>query len=567
MALTYAETRDEETLRLLDRLIDDFIEQCQQPGSAASACPRQTLFFFPGGMASRLTRATRKFVDGAAGPPPPFQYDPVWVVPQTLLGGARDLAMHRDSLGTFRDKGDRIIIADDVLSLAECTPHDGLIDWARNNNVDLFVFPWDWRRRLDETVTFFVRKFLPHFKARVQAAGCPDPLARFALVGHSFGGMIANLILRGNDPVLQTLTHVITVATPFYGYSGQVHRWFEGEDYLNLFGMFEQDMMETIASLPALYTLHYLDEQTFISNEAALRSGDYPIPDYPSLDVATPGLRADPYNPQTYGSLVRYPGLIGFDVAELDYAKLELRTLASPMDPALLAKFHNIRGVRTRSDDKTPVNNTVGNVTWDWIPSNFDADDDPPIEDDANRLPGDGTQPGWTTCMVTNAARCVTVKGSTIDHAFLMNHTGVLQAIQAILCPEGATVNPRKTREPEPAADEEVVEFFRWLSENLPAIRALKVKSFEDPRFQELLGPARRMRLPSIARRFISDVMMRPGPKGLRPEEGDAGPGKRQGTAGRQVALATPPSMDAGEAKPAPRPPQRKPQTRKKQRP
>ena len=165
--------------------------------------------------------------------------------------------MHRDSVGTFRDKGDRIIIADDVLSLAGCAPHDGLIDWARNNNLDLFVFPWDWRRRLDETVTFFVGKFLPHFQARVQAAGRPDPLARFALVGHSFGGMIANLILRGNAPIVQTLTHVITVATPFYGYPGQVHRWFEGDSYLNFFGLFEQAMMETIASLPALYALHY----------------------------------------------------------------------------------------------------------------------------------------------------------------------------------------------------------------------------------------------------------------------------------------------------------------------
>ena len=411
MPLSYAETRDQDTLRLLNRLIDKFIKQSKQQADATSGCARQTLFFFPGGMASRLTRATKKFVDGAAGPPPPFNYDPVWVTPMTPLGGAVDLAMHRDSVGTFRDKGDRIIIADDVLSLAGCAPHDGLIDWARNNNLDLFVFPWDWRRRLDETVTFFVGKFLPHFQARVQAAGRPDPLARFALVGHSFGGMIANLILRGNAPIVQTLTHVITVATPFYGYSGQVHRWFEGDSYLNFFGLFEQAMMETIASLPALYALHYLDEQTFIANEAALRSGPYPIPDYPSLDTTTYGLRADPYNPQTNGSLVRYPGLIGFSITELDYAKLELRTLASPMDPTLLRKFHNIRGVKTTSDQKTPVNDTVGNVTWDWIPPNFDADDISPIEDHANRVPGDGTQPAWTTCMVTNAARCVTVKG------------------------------------------------------------------------------------------------------------------------------------------------------------
>jgi hypothetical protein len=512
------------------------------------------MFFFPGGMASRLTRATKKFVDGAAGPPPPFTYKPVWVIPDTFLGGARDLAMHRDSAGTFRDKGDRIIIADEAVGLLGCTPHDGLIDWAKNNNVDLFVFPWDWRRRLDETVTFFVRKFLPHFRAYVQSKGCPDPLARFALVGHSFGGMIANLILRGNDPIMQNLTNVITVATPFYGYSGQVHRWFEGEDYLNFFGLFKQDMMETIASLPGLYTLHYMDEQTFIANEAALRGGVYPIPDYPSLDATNNVFRADPYNPQTYASLVRYPGLTGFAMAELDYAKLEFRTLASPMDPTLLKKFHNIRGVKTESDGKTPVNNTVANVTWDWIPSNFDANDEPPILDNKNLLPGDGTQPAWTTCLVTNGGRCVTVTGENIEHAFLMNRAGVLEAIQAILCPEGGAVSPEETPEPEPASDEEIVDFLEWLSQNRLQVRGLE--SFDDPKFRKLLEPRFSNRLPNIARRFISDVMNRPGPKGLRPPGGDGG--DREGR-----APETPQAMEAGGPKRAPRPPQRKPSKKK----
>ena len=83
--------------------------------------------------------------------------------------------MHRDSTGTFRDKDDRIIVADAALSFADCTPHDGFITWCGNNNVDLFVFPNDWRRRMDETATFFVGKFLPFFRAHVQGAGCPDP--------------------------------------------------------------------------------------------------------------------------------------------------------------------------------------------------------------------------------------------------------------------------------------------------------------------------------------------------------------------------------------------------------
>jgi hypothetical protein len=387
---------------------------------------------------------------------------------------------------------------------------------------------------LEETVKFFVGKFLPFFRAYVQKEGGPDPLTRFALVGHSFGGMVANLILRGNQPILATMTHVITVGTPFYGYSGQVHRWFEGEPLLNLFGLFEQDMMETIASLPALYVLHFLDEDTYTNttNQAALmQDPDFPLPGYPSRDATTANLRADPYNPQTSGALVRYPTLTGFDRAELDYARLQFQQLASPMAPDLLQKFYNIRGVRTEHDGETPVRNTAGSVTWDWVPTNFNASDESPIVDgapvpvDGAPVPGDGTQPAWSARLATNAGRIITVKASNIDHAFLMNHGSVLTEIQAILCPEGADVSPTETPQPEPASDDEVVEFLRWLSENWLRIRHLK--RFDDPRLQQFLPAGFNSNLlPGIARRFISDVMKRPGPKGLREPEG--GPGGRE---------------------------------------
>lgn len=561
MAFTYDETRDSETLRLLTPAIDAFIAQCHNPSDPDSPCPRQTIFFFPGGMASQLTRATRKFIDGVAAPQVFEDYEPIWLNWETPVGGARDLKMHRDSSRTFRDKGDYIIIADAALSFAGCTPHDGLVTWCAEHNADLFVFPWDWRRRLEETVKFFVAKFLPLFRARVQNAGCPDPLARFALVGHSFGGMIANLILRGNDPIVATMTHVITVGTPFYGYSGQVHRWFEGEPYLNGLGLFKQDMMETIASLPALYTLHFLDEATFdnATNQAALAVDDaeFPIPGYPSLDATTANLRADPYNPQTNCGLVRYPTLTGFDRAELDYARLQFQQLASPMDPDLLQKFYNIRGVRTEDDGETPVSDTVGGVTWDWIRTNFDASDASPIIDGAP-VPGDDTQPAWSARLATNTDRCVTVKASDLEHAFLMNHESVLKEIHAILCPEGAEVSPSETPQPEPASDDDIVEFLRWLSENRLRIRHFK--RLDDPQVQKLLPKKFSKKLPGIARRFISDVMKRPGPKGLRGPEGDAGGREPRRPEGRPPKA---PGRQPAARKPAARRRQRKPPKKK----
>jgi Lecithin:cholesterol acyltransferase len=525
MAFTYTETRDNETLRLLTPAIDEFIKQCQTPADPDSPCPRQTVFFFPAGSASHLTRATKPFLEGIAVPQT-FKYHTVWVALNTPVGGARDLEMHRDSTGTFRDKGDRIIVADHALSLGDCTTFNGFITWCRDNNVDLFVFPYDWRRRLDETATFFIGKFLPFFRARVQNAGCPNPLTRFALVGHSFGGMVANLILRGNDPILAYMTHVITVGTPFYGASGQVHRWFEGESWLNgLGGLFKEDIMKLSASLPALYTLHFLDELTFnnATNQAALAADAFPLNDYPSMDATTANLRADPYNPQTSGANVRYPMLTGFDRTELDYARAQFQLLASPMDPDLLKKFYNIRGVRTANDGLTPINDTVGSVTWSFIPTNFDASDPSPIHDHAS-VPGDKTHPAWSACLVTNAAnRRITVKAHDLDHMFLMNHSTVLNAIQDILCPEGGGVSPSETQQPEEASDDDVVEFLQWLSQNWLSLRSEGLTTFDDPRLKNLLPEKFREQLPSIARRFISDVMKRPGPTGLRGPEGDAG--------------------------------------------
>jgi len=241
-------------------------------------------------------------------------------------------------------------------------------------------------------------------------------------VGHSFGGMIANLILRGNDPVVAHMAHAITVGTPFYGYAGQLHRWFEGEQLLNgVLNVFKKEIVKVISSFPSLYTVLFLDEATY-------NNSIYPVLAYPSMDATIAGLRADPYNPQTNGSLVRYPANTGFDRAELDYGRLQFQQMAAPMAVNLSQKFYNICGVRT-------VNDTVGSVTWDWIRPNFNPLIHPSPIADAGFMPGDDTQPAWTACLATNdPIRCIAVTDSNIEHMFLMNHAGILNAIASILC-------------------------------------------------------------------------------------------------------------------------------------
>jgi hypothetical protein len=517
MTRSYDEHRDCENLRLLEDAIGDFVSHCQHRPPSSSTSPRQTVFFFPGGMASRLTCATTKFDPSN---PQQYDYDPIWVIPRTFVGGAPDLAMYRDGAGTFRDKNDRFIIADAPVSFLGITPHDRLIKWCKGQNADLFVFPWDWRRRMEDTSRFFIGKFLPFFRCRVMKGGCPDPLERFALIGHSAGGMIANLILRSGDPILDNVTHVITVGTPFYGYAGHLHRWFEGVSELNDFNRFKQSMMETVASLPGPYVYNFLDEDTFNSIHKPLLSDDeFPLLDYPSMDATNASLRADPYNPKTNGDKIRYPATTGFSRDELDYAKKQFQQLASPMDPGLLTKFHNIRGVRTKASGK-PHCNTIGGITWAWIDATFNAHDATPIKNDSPLVPGDDTQPAYTARLAANMPRCFTAKATDIEHVCLMNHDQVLMEIQQILCPKDAGMElPKATPPLKPVSDKEVADFLEWMTRHWLDIRDLTTLEA----LEEKAG--KRFDLLAIARRILADLMRGTGPQALDESDGSADEG------------------------------------------
>ncbi len=514
MSLTYSETRDSEYLRLFAPAIDAFIYRAQHPPATTSTCPPQTVLFFPGGLASQLKRAKKKFRVGTAQLQT-FDYDIVWLNDESARRGlARYLKLHRDSVGVFRDEGDRIIVANGVI-WDQIYPD--FIQWCATNNLNLLVVDWDWRRRLEDTVSFFLRTLLPFFRDRVVTAGLPDPLTRFSLVGHSFGGMIVNLLLRSNDPAIANLGRAITVATPFYGYSGQVHRWFEGDWLVNGDNdVFKQEIMEVVTAIPAAYTLQYLDEATFrdSATQSALASDpEFPLTAYPSMDATDATVRADAYNPKTNGSLVRYPGKTGFDMAELDYARLQIQQLASPMAASLAEKFYNIRGVVTESDGQTPTNSTAGDLTWDWVPTSFNAKDPPPIVD-GPKVPGDDTQPAWSARLATNAStRCVTVRDKTIHHMFIMNDPRTLDALGSILCTPGAAMSLSVRPPIEPASDEDLIAFVRWLQKGSrrkgPSLR------FDDPARADQVPPEFRDKLPGITARFIMDIMKRPAPAAL----------------------------------------------------
>jgi hypothetical protein len=421
--MSYDTTRDAEQLNQIEHAIDDFIVRYNNSNAPASA--RQTVFLLPGGMASRLKRAKKAYKDSVSGVQT-FTYDDVWLTPLTFVwpDDVRNLKMKRVGPGKYRDKGNHIIVADGSVGFLGCTPYNGFTTWCDTKQLDWFIFGWDWRRPIQHAGKFFAEQFLPHFQARVQA-GCnnADPLQNFSLIGHSSGGMVVNYILRKDHPNVANLYRAITVATPFYGYASQAHRWFEGESPFNSL-LTTDGVIKVICSMPALYPLQFLEGTLFDLHQPALAGDlDAPLASYPSVDATNPLLRADPYHPQTLGSNRRYPnGGTGFDHAELERGRKMMRFLADPLSANLAAKFRNIRGI-------LPSNTTAGEMSWDWVPPTVPS----PIAN-GPAVPGDDTQPAWSARLVTlNQALVITVKHWTFVHMFAMLSPKVQKELGTIL--------------------------------------------------------------------------------------------------------------------------------------
>src|ERR1700722_12282056 len=99
--------------------------------------------------------------------------------------------------------------------------------------------------------------------------------------------MVLDLVLSSNNAILGGLQQAISVAAPFYGYGGQLHRYFEGEPYLND-RLGTVNVIKTIASFPGCYALQYMDVAPYTANAAAFAVGPYKLLDYPSKDATVP---------------------------------------------------------------------------------------------------------------------------------------------------------------------------------------------------------------------------------------------------------------------------------------
>ena len=425
--MSYEQARDNAQLIELDIAIDTFIANYR--AATPPQGERQTVILFPGGTGSELKR-TRKTYDEQPDPAA-FEYDTVWLNCHTFIGAALLLRMKRSG-ATWVDADGHIIIAGGSVSFLGRTPYDGFQRWCASRNIDVLVYGYDWRRPFDEVADFFVQGFLPRFRTRVQQAHGVDPLQTYSLVGHSQGGMLVNWLLRrhGSSGALPAFKRAITAASPFYGYGGQLDRWFAGMSLLN--GLGERNIVQVISSLPALYALNFLSRRTYAANKEAFGRDTYPLAGYPSHDIET-GVDADPYYPESNGPLVRYPSneITGFDPRELKNGARISAAMSNPLDPALAARFYNVRGVLDRGK-------TAGSARWKWIDPSYDPDSEPsPIELDED-VPGDGTQPAWTARLLRAdpaeaKSHVIDVVAGDAEHAFLMESDALQNALAPLL--------------------------------------------------------------------------------------------------------------------------------------
>jgi hypothetical protein len=515
--LGYETARDGQYMQYLEAALGRF----GQAHFTNLAANRTTVFLFPGGLGSQLLRARRKHNH------PPYHYYTSWISCSILAQESFNLQIQPNGV----DYDERYVIADGEMNFdhGDLHPYRNFRDWCSVNGIDLFVFGFDWRRGAQDAASFFLDVFLPRFDEYFAGAGT-HPLDNFFLVGHSLGGMVIKLILNARDnPYVQRMKKAITVGTPFYGYGGQIHRYFKGDpDLVSIHagGTPDSDLMNIVGSMPGGYEYLYLDNDTYEANKVAFANDHegYHLHAYPSVDKNNPAQVADPYHPTDTGSKFRWPRGFGFDVALLNDGLTTSRRVSQPLDAAIAPRFFNIRGVQTRNGAE--LNNTAVGQTWKRVTQFYNPrNDGDPVKDIMGR--GDGVQPAWTTRLLglpDPAAQITTIRND-LEHMDLMSVPAVQARIAELLGLNLDTIAYMMVQSAPPSSREDLNRFLEGLRKDVFEMEAKPADRRR--RLARYLSRFKRDHLRSFLARAWLDALKPPGQKGMpvaKPTPGTAAP-------------------------------------------
>ena len=420
---------------------------------------RPTIVLLPGGLGSQLQWSEEPY--GAASATT-FSYDRTWLDLGILIGDGLNLSMTPPY-----DKGRHIVVADGPvnvwLGLTSFAPYARFAQVLDYWGINVLVMGWDWRRPLDHSVSILRQSLLYDLPHEIQAACGVNIFDQdFTIAGHSFGGLVVKLLLEDNDARLSGVDRALTFGTPFYGYGGQLQRFFAGDPMLN--DIYDAETVARIVStFPAVYSLMFCDHQTFVRDGGALGLTAYPV-----LDTNTHA-PADPYSPQPNANphLFRYPEFqrANWFSTELLAATASVRArMTRPLPAAHTRRFHNFVGVIHDANGQ-PASSTVVAQRWGWIDSRtFEAGpSQSPISDVLG--PGDDTIAAWSARLASAPSRNIHVLRSIEDHLNMMGHNETLNELRHMILPQEAAEDSTDLelfRDVPPAAPGEAAEaFFR----------------------------------------------------------------------------------------------------------
>ena len=427
--IKYTAERDQHALNGLDDDIKTFLEAYRKNGTIPPT-RRRLLILFPGGMGATLKRATETF--SAAGSPRLYSFEDFWLMLKLFfvphaVDAIRMTGDVDDSQRFMVPRGPAIVFGHHIYS--------AFVSWCGRKHIDIFVLGYDWRRRPEHSVDYFLNEFFPHLLQRIADAGLPPP-ADITLVGHSLGGMIVKLIAHEPSPYVRQIKRFITVCTPFYGYPDHTPRFFRGVWLLGFVNK-KSRIARLTASLQGGYYLQYLDLDTYMKNKDELAADPrFPLRDYPSKDADDRGEYADPFSPTAKGGLVRYPHFV--NMADLASGKATYQKIAQDLPDDIAPKFYNIRAVTALFS--LPISLTRVSQTWARVPPTFNPDTDKlPLK--YKWAPGDHTIAAWSARLVSlqkkYPANVRTLTG-LVEHNVMMALGKTRREIYQLLQLEGA---------------------------------------------------------------------------------------------------------------------------------
>jgi pimeloyl-ACP methyl ester carboxylesterase len=124
------------------------------------------------------------------------------------------------------------------------------IGLALRREVDLFEFPYDWRRPIEESADVLHRT--------LERWSDGDPDRKFILVGHSLGGIVSRAYLaRHPHDAVRRIERVILHGSPQFGAAQTIENLYEGNRMMSIAGFLngKNDLRHLLLNLPSAYQI------------------------------------------------------------------------------------------------------------------------------------------------------------------------------------------------------------------------------------------------------------------------------------------------------------------------